>query len=416
MAWLKTGDTAAMDERVLDVAELETAEPWSVNEVYGFVSRMFIQAAQQGSDYRVSMGTAMALSPRYELLLLQASQTGLLEMVTEDGRRMIRLVADGDFHHLRTREEIEWETAQRANNSDPSLTVPARRRDGDACRYCGKVVNWSDRKGNRGGTYDHLKPGQKAQTYHELVVACIGCNGGRGDGSKGRAASYPLLPAPVEGQQYYSKSTILWLEQNGTVLTELGLTVPKRPRGAKDRRPGVQTRNDARPVQDRAETTEAAEPAASPHGGEQRPAAPQTRPDHAAPHTSGEQRSGSARGTAPAAEHEVPAGASEEPADAASHTSDDQRAGHPTDALDADQTPAEVAPEVVQKPYTARRNAPGRSDLDPEGDGSGFPGTGRDGTGRVGQGRAGPGREAAGQAASGAGKRRKRGRRGRGKR
>ena len=69
MAWLKTGDTAAMDERVLDVAELETAEPWSVNEVYGFVSRMFIQAAQQGSDYRVSMGTAMALSPRYELLL-----------------------------------------------------------------------------------------------------------------------------------------------------------------------------------------------------------------------------------------------------------------------------------------------------------------------------------------------------------
>ena len=152
MAWLKTGDTAAMDERVLDIAELETAEPWSVNEVYGFVSRMFIQAAQQGSDYRVSMGTAMALSPRYELLLLQASQTGLLELVVEDGRRMIRLVADGDFHHLRTREEIDWENARKADVADLSLVLPVRVRDGDACRYCGEVVNWLDRKGGRGGT------------------------------------------------------------------------------------------------------------------------------------------------------------------------------------------------------------------------------------------------------------------------
>lgn len=412
MAWLKTGDTAAMDERVLDVAELETAEPWSVNEVFGFVSRLFIQAAQQGSDYRVSMGTAMALSPRYELLLLQASQTGLLELAVEDGRRMIRLVADGDFHHLRTREEIEHENARKANNSDPSLTVPARRRDGDACRYCGKVVNWADRKGNRGGTYDHLK--LPAQSYHELVVACIECNSGRRDGSKGRDVRYPLLPAPVEGQQYYSKSTIQWLEQNGTILTELGLTIPKRQRGAKDRRPGVQTRTDATPAQGRASTTEGAGPAASPHGGEQRPAGPQTRPEPAAPHTSGEQRSEPARGATPTDEHAVPARASEAPADAAPHTSGEQRAGHPSEAPDADHMPDQVAPEVVQKPNTARRNAPGRSDLDPEGAGSGFAGSGRDGSGREGPGRAGTG--AAGQAAPPGRHRRKRGRRGRGKR
>lgn len=413
MAWLKTGDTAAMDERVLDVAELETAEPWSVNEVYGFVSRMFIQAAQQGSDYRVSMGTAMALSPRYEILLLQASQTGLLQMIVEDGRRMIRLVSDGDFHHLRTREEIEHENARKANNSDPSLTVPARRRDGDACRYCGKVVNWADRKGNRGGTYDHLK--MPARSWHDLVVACIECNGGRGDGSKGRGAKYPLLPAPVEGQQYYSKSTILWLEQNGTSLTELGLTVPKRQRGAKDRRPGVQTRTDASPIQGPAPTTEGTGPAASPQSDDQRPAAPLTRPEDAAPHTSGEQRPGPARGAAPATiEHEVPARASEEPVDAAPHTSGEQRAGRPSEVPDADLSLAEVVPEVIQKPHTARRNAPGRSDLDPEGAGSGFTGSGRDGSGRAGPGRAGTG--AAGQAAPGAGRSKKRGRRRRGKR
>lgn len=413
MAWLKTGDTAAMDERVLDVAELETAEPWSVNEVYGFVSRMFIQAAQQGSDYRVSMGTAMALSPRYELLLLQASQTGLLQMVVEDGRRMIRLVSDGDFHHLRTREEIDWENARKDDVSDLSLTIPVRVRDGDACRYCSAVVNWADRKGGRGGTYDHLKPGKRAETMHDLVVACRSCNGGRRDAGEQRAKRYPLMSPPHENARYFSKSTLVWFTENGTIFTELGLTIPKRPRGAKDRRPGVQTRTDARPVQERAEATEGAEPAASPHGGEQRPAAPQTRPDHAAPHTSGEQRSETAQGATPAAEHAVPARASEEPADAAPHTSGEQRAGRTSDALHAAHMPAEVRSEVVQKPHTARRNAPSRSDLDPEAEGSGFTGSGRDGTGRAGPGRAGTG--AAGQAAP-PGRRRKRGRRGRSKR
>lgn len=413
MAWLKTGDTAAMDERVLDIAELETAEPWSVNEVYGFVSRMFIQAAQQGSDYRVSMGTAMALSPRYELLLVQASQTGLLELVVEDGRRMIRLVADGDFHHLRTREEIDWENARKADVADLSLVLPVRVRDGDACRYCGEVVNWLDRKGGRGGTYDHLKPGQRAQSADDLVVACRSCNGGRRDAGEQRSKRYPLLAAPKESVRYFSKSTLAWFAENGTVFTELGLTIPKRQRGAKDRRPGAQTRPDARPVPGAAPATEGTGTAATASSGEQRPAAPQTRPEPAAPHTSGEQRPGTARGHAPADEHEVPARATEKPADAAPHTSGDQRAGHRSDAPDADLTLDQVAPEVVQKPHSARRNAPGRSLLEAEAEGSGFPGTGRDGPGRAGQGRTGQG--AAGTADP-PGRRRKRGRRRRGKR
>lgn len=416
MAWLKTGDTAAMDERVLDIAELETADPWSVNEVYGFVSRMFIQAAQQGSDYRVSMGTAMALSPRYELLLLQASQTGLLELVVEDGRRMIRLVADGDFHHLRTREEIDWENARKADVADLSLVLPVRVRDGDACRYCGEVVNWADRKGGRGGTYDHLKPGQRAQSADDLVVACRSCNGGRRDAGEQRSKRYPLLAAPKESVRYFSKSTLAWFAENGTVFTELGLTIPKRQRGAKDRRPGAQTRPDARPVPGAAPATEGTGTAATASSGEQRPAASQTRPEPAAPHTSGEQRPGTARGHAPADEHAVPARATEEPADAAQHTSGEQRAGHRSAAPDADHMPREVAPEVVQNHAMARVDAPGRSLLEAEAEGSGFPGTGRDGTGRAGQGRHGPGRAGSPPGQAPPGKRRKRGRRRRGKR
>lgn len=113
MAWLRAGDTAAMDERVLGVAELADAEAWSVNEVFGFVARLFLQAAQQGSDYRVSMGTAMALSPRYELLLALAARSGLLKVDVEDDRKVIRLVQDGEFLHLRTKEEMSWERARK---------------------------------------------------------------------------------------------------------------------------------------------------------------------------------------------------------------------------------------------------------------------------------------------------------------
>lgn len=418
MAWLKASDTAATDERVLTVAELEDADERSVNEVFGFVTRLYLQAAQHGTDYQATLGTAMLLSPRYELLLDQASRAGLLSVGVEEGRRFVRLLVDGDFLHLRTKEEQQWEKDRKADTSDPRLTVPVRRRDGDACRYCGKVVNWADRKGNRGGTYDHLVPGQRARDHHELVVACIECNGGRGDGSKGREARYPLKPAPEEGQQYYSQSTIRWLQQHGTILTELDLTVPKRTRGAKDLRAGTQTRPDVQPP---AGGTRPAGPAATAPSGDQRPAQSQTRPDGAATAPSGDQRSGPARDMDDEADyawHLRAPDASEAPADAAPHPSGDQRAEPTSEAPEADAGPAQVGPEVAETPAVSRDNVSGRSDLDAEGAGSGFPGSGRDGTGRDGSGRHGPGRDGQGRARAAAPgqQKTKRGRRRRGRR
>ena len=393
MAWLKASDTAATDERVLTVAELEDADERSVNEVFGFVTRLYLQAAQHGTDYQATLGTAMLLSPRYELLLDQAARAGLLSVGVEEGRRFVRLLVDGDFLHLRTKEEQQWEKDRKADTSDPRLTVPVRRRDGDACRYCGKVVNWADRKGNRGGTYDHLVPGQRAQNHHELVVACIECNGGRGDGSKGREARYPLKPAPEDGQQYYSQSTIRWLQQHGTILTELDLTVPKRTRGAKDLKAGTQTRPDVQPL---AGGTRPAGPAATAPSGDQRPAQSQTRPDDAATAPSGDQRSGPARDMDDEADyawHLRAPDASEAPADAAPHPSGDQRAERTSEAPEADAGHDQVGPEVAENSAVNRENASGRSDLDAEGAGSGFPGSGRVGTGRDGTGRAGTGRD-----------------------
>lgn len=417
MAWLKAGDTAAMDERVLGVAELSDADERSVNEVFGFVMRLFLQAAQQGTDYRVSMGTAMVLSPRYQALIEQAARAGLLSLGEEDGRKVIQLVADAEFLHMRTREEIAWENERKADTSTLSLVIPVRLRDGDACRYCGKVVAFGMRKGNRAGTYDHLVPGQRAASIHELVVACKGCNSGRGDGEGDRGPRHPLLPQPTDEQRYFSTATLAWLEKHGTTVTDLGLTIPKRRRGAKDRQPGTQTRPGVAPIQGAA--TERAEHAAAAPSGEQRSAS-QTRPADAAPASSGDQRAGTARDKGrDQKERKDPSRTSETSADAAPHTSGEQRADTTSEMREERLPPAEVVYEVEQTHAPTCNNATSRSLLETRGTGSGNTGSGRDGSGRAGPGRDGPARPGSPppQRGGGAGDRkRKRGRRRRGKR
>lgn len=404
-----------MDERVLGVAELADADERSVNEVFGFVMRLFLQAAQQGSDYRVSWGTAMVLSPRYEALLALAAKAGLLSVGVEDDRKVVRLVADEEFMHLRTREQIAWENQRKADTSDLTLVLPVRVRDGDACRYCGKVVSFGMRNGNRAGTYDHLIPGQRARSIDEMVVACKGCNSGRRDEEGGRGSRYPLLPPPAENQRYYSTATLTWFKDQGTMFTDLGLTIPKRPRGAKDRKPGTQTRPDAQPA-----TTGSAraEHAATAPSGDQRTAPSQTRPAEAAP--TGDQPAGSAREDAPRDDHSTeqltPARTPETEADAAPAPSGDQRATV-TPEVRAERLPtAEVASQVEQTPGMNCKNRTSRTLLEAETAASGSPGAGRDGTGRAGQGRPGTGRAGGPPGPAPQGRKTKRGRRRRGKR
>lgn len=69
-----------------------------------------------------------------------------------------------------------------------------RDRDGSACRYCGRTVLWTDRRGPSGATYDHVIPGG-GNELDNLVIACRGCNSKKGRRSP-EQAGMPLLPAP----------------------------------------------------------------------------------------------------------------------------------------------------------------------------------------------------------------------------
>ena len=66
--------------------------------------------------------------------------------------------------------------------ADYDLVRAVRERDGNRCRYCGIGVNWKDRRGPGGGTYDHVDPTDRQQnSVGNVVVACRSCNSKKGN-------------------------------------------------------------------------------------------------------------------------------------------------------------------------------------------------------------------------------------------
>ncbi|MGO3089557.1 MAG: hypothetical protein ACTII7_07720 [Galactobacter sp.] len=221
MPWIRLGDTSAMHPNVLGVLEYEEADDRLVNEVFGWLIRCATQSAAHQTDYVVTVGTARALAgmSRYKELVAAATAAGLVsevEVPAEDGSKMVKafkVIQDPDLIHLRLKAEVEWDRQRRRDVADASITGPVRRRDGDACRYCGRTVNWRDRKGRRGGTYDHVRPGEAA-TIDTMVVACKGCNSSRQD----NADALRLLPVPA--QPIIGPETAHWLTTECGIPTE----------------------------------------------------------------------------------------------------------------------------------------------------------------------------------------------------
>ena len=76
--------------------------------------------------------------------------------------------------------------------SDLRLIKAVRSRDGSTCQYCGKIVNWLDRKGKDGGTYDLLEPGND-YVKNNVVVCCRECSSLK-NGLSLKASGMTLIP------------------------------------------------------------------------------------------------------------------------------------------------------------------------------------------------------------------------------
>ncbi|MFI6759380.1 hypothetical protein ACIBF5_09590 [Micromonospora sp. NPDC050417] len=262
--------------------------PDLVNLLFGLVNRCALHAAGYGTDDYVIGDAVVALmgGPRWQLRAEQAARAGYWTRVQTGWQ----LIDDAEnFLHIRRKSEVDWERQRKADNSNSALTVPVRLRDGDGCRYCGHIVNWAARRGNRAGTYDHRTPGQAAGSPDGLVVACNRCNAARG--KHPHPDAWVLLPAPTT--PYYSELTVAFLAAQD-IAVPLSTTRPTtqvagvpqiQPRP--DTQPAPATTTPARPRDPR--DTAPGDPAASrttprtttgdPAAGRTTPSATRPRPD-----------------------------------------------------------------------------------------------------------------------------------------
>lgn len=240
MPWAKVSDTAPMDPRLISVIEHDLADDRTVNELYGFYGRLVGMSGQHLTDYVVSYGTVMLVAGTKEnaiRLLALAAWTGLATEVENDtGRRAFKLLDDPEFWHIKLADEVAWERQRQADNRNLDITMPVRCRDGDACRYCGRIVNFAARKGGLAGTYDHRPPGQPG-SVETSVIACSSCNARRGRRPLAIAdEELPLLPPPA--QPYYSAKTRELLQAHTGVLARYGMTPPPERSSDEDLAPG----------------------------------------------------------------------------------------------------------------------------------------------------------------------------------
>lgn len=247
MPWARYGDDAATHPIVLGVLErgelqIGTLSAWDrANLVFGFVSRCALYSAGHLTDHFISRGAVMTMGgPDAMRWAEEARRAGYWKKAKKDGQTGYQLVDLDDFIHIRLKADVEWDRQQRSDNKNPDLIMPVRLRDGDACRYCGNVVYWADRKGARGATYDHRNPSSPA-TVETLVVSCRSCNAGRRD-RVDADDRYPLLPAPLA--PYYSQGTIAQLVKHGLTPTRSGSQPDHAPR---DPAPAPDTAQPSRP-------------------------------------------------------------------------------------------------------------------------------------------------------------------------
>ena len=216
MSWLRSGDTAPSDPRILAVQAMPECDgPWFLGEVRGFVWALASASAGFLTDYVLNLGTVYeyAGAGRAERLLTVCERAGLLERVEVGGLPGVRLVQDPDLFHVRSREEVEWDRQRKRDSSDPNLKGPVLLRDGDSCRYCRREVHWTGRVSNRKATLDHLRPGRPG-TVDTLVVACLTCNSARQEDADGAwARTHPLLPPPA--RPLYGPWTRRYLTERG---------------------------------------------------------------------------------------------------------------------------------------------------------------------------------------------------------
>ena len=200
MAWVRVGDEALSHPKLMGIYDVEGAEDISVIEMFGFLMALATYSAKHLTDGIIERGACFREGgerSRIMHLLDVAVAAGLLTWVEVEGKRKLRLFTDEEFIHIQPREEVMRRRARSRENRDKDKKAAVIFRDGDQCRYCGKVVRWTGPTGYNLGTLDHVDPDSLGDAPVEgLVVACHECNSSRGHARDAFDAASPLRPVP----------------------------------------------------------------------------------------------------------------------------------------------------------------------------------------------------------------------------
>ena len=161
MPWVRGGDTAHSHRKLLRAQERDAVRGLAV---FGFVHACASWSSQELLDGFISESACRRIGGEdtYLQLVKDAQAAGMMQRGRARGPAGERGWAvandDPDFLHIRLKEEVERDRDKSRATRQIGPQRDVRLRDGDQCRYCGKTVNWNDRRSARGGTYDHPDP------------------------------------------------------------------------------------------------------------------------------------------------------------------------------------------------------------------------------------------------------------------
>ncbi len=101
-----------------------------------------------------------------------------------------------DTWHDQVKRE-RWQRAKALSRAG-ELCRQIKQRDRHLCRFCGVRVNWNDKNGPTGGTYDHLDP-DGDNSINNVVVACRHCNCSE-RGKRDRTVEQWIAEEPLHGR------------------------------------------------------------------------------------------------------------------------------------------------------------------------------------------------------------------------
>ena len=198
MAWFEAHDTMARHPKTLKLARLLNADRrYAVGLLHDLFSWGLYAAGKDGElDGLTKTDIAQALdytAKKADLVVGALVDAGYLDE-GPDGYVIHDWYDYAGKLNERREEQKAYKSRRYALYNDMRLIKAIRARDGNFCRYCGKSVNWNDRKGVDGGTYDHIDP-DGDNSLENVVVACRSCNSKKKDRPP-EEANMSLMPPP----------------------------------------------------------------------------------------------------------------------------------------------------------------------------------------------------------------------------